>query len=144
LLYKKHPCGIYIAGKKWMRIAIPIFQKRISPVFDVAGKLVLVDVENNREFQREEKTLSPCDPLERAKQVIGLGANVLICGAISRPLEIALIAGNIQVISFTCGSVEDVLKAFLSGRLNEHAFLMPGCQGLRRSFHYRHHEKKPS
>jgi predicted Fe-Mo cluster-binding NifX family protein len=73
--------------------------------------------------------------LERAKQLIRLGANVLICGAISRPLEIALIAGGIEVISFTCGSVEDVLKAFLSGRLNQHVFLMPGCQDQRRCFH---------
>jgi predicted Fe-Mo cluster-binding NifX family protein len=60
---------------------------------------------------------------------------VLICGAISRPLEAMLLSAGVEVIPQTCGPVEEVLKAFMSGKLTEKAFLMPGCCGRRRRFH---------
>jgi hypothetical protein len=58
-----------------------------------------------------------------------------ICGGISWPLEVMLLSARVEVIPQTCGSVEDVLKAFMSGRLTEQAFVMPGCCGRRRRFH---------
>ena len=57
-----------------------------------------------------------------------LGAHVLICGAISRPMEFALTAAGIRVISDTCGAVEDVLNAFLGGRLSNKTFTLPGTR----------------
>ena len=50
----------------------------------------------------------------------------MICGAISRHVEMVLTGSGILVIPNTCGKVDDVLEAFLNGRLNEKAFLMPG------------------
>ena len=117
-----------------MRVAIPISDGRISPVFDAARRLVLVDVESGREFRRTAKVLEEPELAPRARRVAELGVDVLICGAISRPLEAMLLSAGVEVVPQTCGEAEDVLRAFMSGRLTEQAFLMPGCCGGRRRF----------
>ena len=111
------------------RIAIPTWDDRISPVFDVARHLLVVDVEDNAEVARSEVVIEETALPRRAKQLTDLGVNVLICGAMSRPLERMLTSAGVQVIPHTCGSADSVLKTFLSGQLTEQAFLMPGCRG---------------
>ena len=118
-----------------MRVAIPISDGRISPVFDAARRLLLVDIENGREVWRTEQIVGEPELGPRARRVAELGADVLICGAISRPLEAMLLSAGVEVVPQTCGPVEDVLEAFMSGRLTEQAFVMPGCCGRRRRFH---------
>ena len=115
-----------------MRIAIPQWQSRVSPVFDVAANLLLVEVTDACEVGRQEVPLTATDPTRRAQQVAHLAANVLICGAISRPLELALHSAGVQVISQICGQVDEVLRSFLVGGLANDAFRMPGCCGRRR------------
>jgi predicted Fe-Mo cluster-binding NifX family protein len=117
-----------------MRVAIPISNGRISPVFDAARRLVLVDVENGRELGRTEKVVEEPEMAPRARRVAELGVDVLICGAISRPLEAMLLSAGVEVVPQTCGQAEEVIRAFLSGQLTEHAFLVPGCCGRRRRF----------
>jgi predicted Fe-Mo cluster-binding NifX family protein len=117
-----------------MRTAIPISDGRISPVFDAARRLLLVDIENGREIWRTEQIVEEPELGPRARRVAESGADVLICGAISRPLEAMLLSAGVEVIPQTCGPVEDVLKAFVSGRLTEQAFVMPGCCGHRRRY----------
>ena len=62
----------------------------------------------------------------RVPPVAEFGADVLICGAISRPLDAMLSSAGVEVIPQTCGPVEDVLKAFISGRLTEQPFELDG------------------
>jgi predicted Fe-Mo cluster-binding NifX family protein len=115
-----------------MRTAIPIADGRISPVFDVARRLLLVDIENEREVRRTEQVLEEMELAARARRVAELGVELLICGAISRPLEAMLLSTGVDVVPQTCGPVEDVLRAFASGQLTEQAFVIPGCCGHRR------------
>lgn len=120
-----------------MRIAIADWQGRISPVFDAAGHLLLVDAEQGREQTRSEHRIDQADPLSRARQVAQLGVEVLICGAISWPLEMALSSAGVRVVSQICGPVEEVLQAFAEGQLSQGAYLMPGCRGRRRRLRVR-------
>lgn len=117
-----------------MRIAISTADERISPVFDVAGRLLVVDVTGDRELRRTEVLLEDGALAARARQVADLSVQVLICGAISRPLELMLASAGVQVRPHTCGEVEEILHAFCSGQLTEEAFVMPGCCGRRRRF----------
>lgn len=110
-----------------MKVAIPEWRGRVSPVFDVARNLILVEVGHGTELTRWNVRLAPEGPAARAECLARLGLDVLICGAISRPLEMTLSAARVRVISQTCGDVEQVLSAFIAGRLNGDAFLMPGC-----------------
>lgn len=115
-----------------MRIAIPQWQGRVSPVFDVAGNLLLVEVDDTEEVSRVEAALTATDPTKRAHQVAQFSPDVLICGAISWPLEVALRSAGVEVIPQTCGEVDEVLRSFLLGGLESEMFRMPGCCGRRR------------
>lgn len=115
-----------------MRIAIPEWQGRIAPVFDVSSHLLQVDVEDNRETCREERRLVMTGLSARAEELLNCRPDVLICGAISAPLQFKIAASGVRVIAFLCGAVDDVLAAFLNGTLASRAFAMPGCQRWRR------------
>lgn len=122
-----------------MMIAIANWQDCISPVFDVSDRLCLIEIKNGSELKRENIVLRERNPFLRAKEMAGIGVNLLICGAISRVLETALINAGIRVIGFICGNREVVLGAFLQGGLTGSRFLMPGCFGKRQEhrFQYR-------
>lgn len=115
-----------------MKIAIPNWQGRVSPVFDVARDVLLVDVVDGLAQARTAVRMSEDDIQARVKTMVDLSVDVLICGAISRPLEMAVWLAGIEVFPQTRGSVEQVLAAFVSGNLNQDKFIMPGCCGLRR------------
>jgi predicted Fe-Mo cluster-binding NifX family protein len=116
-----------------MRVAIAHWQGRVAPVFDVAGRLLLVDVEGGVEQGRRNVVIDSDAPRSRVKQLAESGADVLICGAISWPLETALRTARVRVIPQTCGEVETILETFISGKLSNHAFLMPGCPHRRQA-----------
>jgi len=117
-----------------MKIALPTFNGRISPVFDVAQKLVLVEVDGANELSREEHVIPSKIFARRAAHLSELGVEILLCGAISRPLAMMITAQGIEVVSFISGEVDEVLAAYLQGRLADPTFFMPGCCGRRRQF----------
>ena len=89
-------------------------------MLDVERRVLVVNVEPSAEVNRFEADLDGIHPPARLRRICGSGAEVLICGAVSRPLETALLSAGMRVLPQTCGPVEDVLRAFLSGRLNGH------------------------
>ena len=113
-----------------MKVGIAQWRGRVSPVFDAATSLLVVDVEAGQAVRRGSVPLTLTDPLERARWISGLDTDLLICGTVSRPLEMALLSAGVQVMPCICGNVDEVLGAFLDGRLErEGAFLLPGCCG---------------
>lgn len=126
-----------------MKIAIPHWQGRISPVFDVAGNVLVVEFRGGVEQARQEVVIESENPQYRATRLAQTGADVLICGAISWPLEMALSAAGVDVIGQTCGEVEQVLTAYAQGRLGQDAFLMPGCCQRRRQVRARRRRGRP-
>lgn len=111
-----------------MRLAIPMWNERVSPVFDAASRLVLIDIDQGAEVSRRivEVGADPF-PTQRVRRLTELRVTVLICGAISRPLAGFVSAAGIVLIPSVAGPVEDVLRAYLAGRLSEQRWLMPGC-----------------
>lgn len=114
-----------------MKVAIPSWQGRVSPVLDVACNLLLIDVENGQEVKRVKRKLAYADPFARAQHISQYGADMLICGAISEPLEITLQSAGVRVLANICGPIEDVLNALLNDSLLNSVFLMPGCDDRR-------------
>jgi predicted Fe-Mo cluster-binding NifX family protein len=96
-------------------------------VFDAAHRLMLIDIDAGEPTNRREVVIEETGLTQRAAHFVRLSADVLICSAISRPLEAMLVVAGVEVIPRTCGDVEDVLSAFVAGKLTERAFLMPGC-----------------
>ena len=115
-----------------MKVAIPTHDGWVSPVFDVARHLLVVDFSGGAESARQELTLPEASPADKARFVADQGTEALICAAVSAPLEEMLTAAGVRVFAQTCGPAEEVLRAFAGGRLSEGAFLMPGCCRRRR------------
>ena len=120
-----------------MKIAIAHWQGRVSPVFDVSDCLIVVDIQDGVELHRQHINLASRDSFERVQEVSRLGAQVLICGAVSHPLETALIGAGIRVFGFICGDLESVIGAFQAGQLSDARYLMPGCCGKRQQVRLR-------
>jgi len=117
-----------------MRIAIPVFNSRVSPVFDVAQRLLVIDAVGGVETARTEENLSGLYLPDRARRLMELGVDVLICGGISMPMANMIHAQGIRIIPYVAGDVEEVLAAFLAGTLALPRFAMPGCRGRRFRF----------
>ena len=118
-----------------MKLAIPIWNDRVSSAFDFAHRLLLVNVENGRETGRSEIPLPPESDPEKANRLKTLGVEELICGAISRSLALQVRATGIKVLPYVVGQADEVLKAYLTGRLIQPQFALPGSwPGARRGF----------
>jgi predicted Fe-Mo cluster-binding NifX family protein len=125
-----------------MRVAIPLWQGRVSPVFDEASRILLVDISNRREQRRREEILMVQNPFERAKLFPNLGVDLLICGMISQTQQTALASAGIRIIPHICGSMEEVIAAFLDGRIEHGELRMPGCGTPKRLRNRRHNASR--
>ena len=112
-----------------MRIAIPIWEDKISPVLDTASRLLVVQVKDQGEASRFEIYLDEQQISRRCLRIQGLGIDILICGAVSGAFYRMLMASGIDVIPGISGQAEDILDACLKGTLGDSKFFMPGCQG---------------
>jgi predicted Fe-Mo cluster-binding NifX family protein len=112
-----------------MRLAVPVWSGRVSPVFDVAKKLLIVEVIGGEATFTEEHTVEDRDPTSALSQ---LGVTVLLCGAVSQELEERLLAAGVELVMEIRGEVEEVVRAYLDGSLAQPWYSMPGCRSRRR------------
>jgi predicted Fe-Mo cluster-binding NifX family protein len=110
-----------------MRLAIPVWSDRVSPVFDVAGQVLVIDLVNGREVGRHLHPIAEVSSQRRVDALVRLGVDVLVCGAISRILEAALLAEGMCIIARISGQTDRVVRAFVANELHDAAFQMPGC-----------------
>ena len=110
-----------------MKAGFSVWNGRIAPVFDVARMLLIVDatdgaVSTSREVQIPEGVLHA-----RAEFLAGLGVGNIVCGAVSHPFHCLLEDYGMHVIPFISGGVDEVIQAWLEGRIPGRMFDMPGC-----------------
>lgn len=112
-----------------MKIAFAYWDERIAPVFDTARHVRVLEVTSGRIVNEADETLPEDLIVQKALQLVQLGIDTLVCGAISRSLHAAVNAYGIRVIPFVAGNLRDVIQAWISGNLTLDAFSMPGCHG---------------
>jgi predicted Fe-Mo cluster-binding NifX family protein len=108
------------------RVAIPIFRKKVSPVFDSCSRVLLVDIVNNREVDRKELYLDALSLTDRVTILQKSGVAVVICGGVSDVMESMLMGLKIDLISDIAGEIDHVLKAYLDQGLDQTQFHIPG------------------
>jgi predicted Fe-Mo cluster-binding NifX family protein len=114
-----------------MKIAIPIWHGRISPVMDTARQLMIADTGEKAETSRRILDIPALHIFQLAHFISDLGVEVLICGAISRQLELALEQCGLRIRPWVRGEVDDIVAAFNNGNLQDEYFFLPGI-GRRR------------
>ena len=111
-----------------MKIAIPVWEDKVSPVLDTASRLLIVELEDQKEASRFETYLDEQNLSRRCIRICRLGVDTLICGAISRGFSKILEGSGIHIVPGISGHPEDVLNAYLRGDLFSSKFFMPGYQ----------------
>ena len=109
-----------------MRVAIPVWIDRISPVLDVARELLVVNIEWKRVSDRKTLVIEGSRLSEIAVLLNKYDVDIVLCGALSDVLLNMLRRHGIKVQSWLTGTIEDILEAFISGRLKDPRFKMPG------------------
>lgn len=110
-----------------MKVALTVWENRISPVFDCAQRLLIVDISGRAEMSRHFEPFHWHSPFSRASRLSELGVQVLICGAVSEYFASMIDTYGITIIPFVAGEVDQVLDAYLTDGLYDRKFRMPGC-----------------
>jgi predicted Fe-Mo cluster-binding NifX family protein len=109
-----------------MKVAVTVWEDTVSTVCDFSSRLLVFDVMGNEVKNRSLISFQTGIMPERMNQFEALGIEVLLCGAISRPLERMIRASGVKVIPCLRGSIEEVLRAYLEGGLSDARFTLPG------------------
>ena len=109
-----------------IRIAIPIFHNRVSPVLDTCTRLLIIDFDGKADVEKREIPFDVYSQSERFKIVKNLNPDAIICCGISEVFDKMLQSAGIRLISGIAGDVEQVTEAFLANRIDDPRFRMPG------------------
>jgi predicted Fe-Mo cluster-binding NifX family protein len=81
-----------------VKLAITVWNQRIAPVFDSAGKAIILDTRGENQIDRREVDLVRENSFTKARFLREEGVRELICGAISREVENMLVDQGIRVL----------------------------------------------
>ena len=113
------------------KVAIPIWDGRISPLMDTACYLLIADIDEGRVVSNETVGIPRAGIPGHVSFLTDRHIDVLICGAISQQLERMLAASGLRSYHWVRGDVNEVIAAYCNGVLQNDSFLLPGC-GRRR------------
>ena len=115
-----------------MKAAFAVWNGRIAPVFDVSRQVIIVEIDAGREISRRQGQFENDDARYKAYRLKAWGVQTLVCGAISYYYAATLAADAIETVAFVAGEIEEIIEAFLGGRLHMRDYRMPGCTCPRR------------
>ena len=118
-------------GELNMKLGITVWNDRVAPVFDVAGTVYILDSTADTSAGKNF-ALPPTTAYAKIETLIQEQVDILVCGAISRPVLRSAQAGGLRVVPFVSASVAEVLQAWSCGKLDETAETMPGCGCMQR------------
>jgi predicted Fe-Mo cluster-binding NifX family protein len=126
----KSRIGIDVAEIHGVKIAIPVWNDHVSPVFDVARCIRIWDT---AEASMRDTTIEETPWPARARVFVELGINTVICGAISAAVETLLCESGIVVVTNICGRADEIARTYASGDRRLTDYRSPGSQAGRPS-----------
>lgn len=125
-----------------MKAAFSYEGKKIAPVFDVARKILVIEEKHGLIVGRTEKSLDDDLQIQNVIRLSGMGVETLVCGAVSMVFHKMLSAYGIFVVPFVTGNLEEIIEAWLKGRIGCGSFSMPGYEGRHKGKGYGHQRGK--
>jgi predicted Fe-Mo cluster-binding NifX family protein len=116
-------------GVEEMILAVPVYQKRVSPLFDVASRIRIIECRNAGRAERGTVLLEGMTDAQRVTVLKGIGVQCVVCAGISGSCSWMLRSAGIQVVDGVVGDVDDVVDAYQGGRVMDESFRMPGWGG---------------
>jgi predicted Fe-Mo cluster-binding NifX family protein len=116
----------------FMKIALTVWEDRISPVFDVASTILVAEIQNGQVLNRQSMPFNPGASWQFTRLLRDMGVSALICGAISKVPATMISVSGIELIPFISGKTEMILVAYANGGPISQDFSMPGTGRQRR------------
>jgi len=110
-----------------MKVAITVWENRVSPVFDSACTLLIAEIKNARVVKRSYQHINPDMPMQLVQMLYSQEVVVLICGAVSEGPANVIEASGLELIPFITGDIEKVLETCLESNPVWSELKMPGC-----------------
>ena len=110
-----------------MKIALTVWENRISPVFDVAATVAVYDILDGEIHKEIELDFSEMNAYEKILELAKLNTGIIICGAVSRPVSCLAESYGMEIYSFIAGEESTVIKAYSEGLITDERLKMPGC-----------------
>ncbi len=95
------------------RVAIPLYNGRVSPVFDTATQVLVAACGARQYYIEKTLSLKTSDPAQRCRCLAENGITVILCGGISRRFLAYLRKYNIVVHSFLSGPIPQILRTYV-------------------------------
>jgi predicted Fe-Mo cluster-binding NifX family protein len=111
-----------------MRLAIPEFKGRVSPVFDCCRRLLVIDTLKKGPDRIASVDWSELECVKRPARLREMGIKILLCGGISTRLAREIEAGGVYIVPWISGEVGEIIDAYFNGRLPDPQLTMPGCR----------------
>lgn len=100
------------------KLAVPVFEERVSPRFDCApGFLLIDDTCDSVAAQRTCYATAEMGVCARVRLLQSLGVDVVICGGVDGTSMRLLEQSGIEVYPWVTGEVEDALICYRNGKL---------------------------
>jgi predicted Fe-Mo cluster-binding NifX family protein len=114
-----------------MKMALTVWENRISPMFDAAHMLLVVEIENTKIINRCYVPFYPEFPSRLAAMLAEMDVEIFICGAITEMPANILEAKGIELYPFITGDIGNVIEAYAKNASIVPTFSMPGCSHQR-------------
>ena len=101
-----------------MKIAMPVFENRISPRFDCAPGFRVYMTEGGEITGIREISCQGWNDNERIAQLRALGVDTMICGGLPNYLLGILTNRGMKIIPWVAGDASEAFALFLRGQLN--------------------------
>jgi predicted Fe-Mo cluster-binding NifX family protein len=113
-----------------MKVAFAVWRQRIAPLFDSTGNCLVGETQGyGKPVEHLVFVKLPHESCrEKSRLLVEMGAQAIVCGAISMQCEVQLLQQGIEVFAFLAGDVDEVVDAWTHGRLHDQRFWMPGCR----------------
>ena len=111
-----------------MKIALSVWKDCISTVFDSADQMLIVETDSKNKITKTPVKFVSVDPAARSAQLKNQGVDILICGAVSRPVLALIRSQGITVHSFIRGEIDAIITAYQNNQLGQAVFSLPGCR----------------
>ena len=95
-------------------------------MLDTCTRLLIIDFDGKVDVEKREIPFDVYSQSERFEIVKNLNPDAIICCGISEVFDKMLQSAGIRLISGIAGDVEQVTEAFLSNRIDDPCFRMPG------------------
>ncbi len=98
-----------------VKVAVPTFGNRVSPRFDCAPVIAILEIERGEIAHRETVSTSAWGSDKRIKMLIERGVNAVVCGGVDRVSTQLLVDAGVAVCAGVSGESEQALRTFLKG-----------------------------